>query len=439
MAKFNFSAYDYSDSTPNNMTFSSNQLNSPTPVSQPKEEVNAAQKQKTKFDFSAYDPQAYPEEPKEEGWGEWAARTALQIPKGIAQATTYPLDLLQQIGYADATDPEEIDRIRQASERVGKPFDEEAYLAKANEAASMFTNVDNASRYLRDNYGIPLEAQTRLQKFVNFASSARKIAPKGATLRPLNVSLPKPMLGTGVAATAEVAKELGVNETLADLGSFAILKTPKAGSPSLSFGKKTKPSGLSERYFENVKADAKVSERTIEKINSEIENEFRTLTEKIISDTPLAETRKGLQNNIKFKENASKAFQEVEKLAESLPGTIPRDKIKSKYNVKIGEINPKGFAASEYEKSLYKNLTQAKKDIAKKNISTVDLVDQFRKNNNSFGKIKEPGSSFAVNQAKRDALVIQNKAIAQAIEEMRCAFGEDTIASFASYIRGMKK
>jgi len=29
--------------------------------------------------------------------------------------------------------------------------------------------------------------------------------------------------------------------------------------------------------------------------------------------------------------------------------------------------------------------------------------------------------------------------VVQAIEEMRCAFGQDTIASFASYIRGMKK
>jgi predicted MarR family transcription regulator len=28
--------------------------------------------------------------------------------------------------------------------------------------------------------------------------------------------------------------------------------------------------------------------------------------------------------------------------------------------------------------------------------------------------------------------------VAQAIEEMRCAFGQDTISSFASYIRGMK-
>ena len=29
--------------------------------------------------------------------------------------------------------------------------------------------------------------------------------------------------------------------------------------------------------------------------------------------------------------------------------------------------------------------------------------------------------------------------VAQAIEQMRTAFGEDTIASFASYIRGMEK
>ena len=40
-----------------------------------------------------------------------------------------------------------------------------------------------------------------------------------------------------------------------------------------------------------------------------------------------------------------------------------------------------------------------------------------------------------LHEARNDTI----EEVAQAIEEMRCAFGADTIASFASYIRDMKK
>lgn len=355
---------------------------------------------------------------EEEGWGKWLSRTLLQIPKGIAQARTYPLDILQLMGYAEATDPEEIERIRRASERFGIPFDEEAYLAKADEAASIFPTVNNASRYAEENWGIPLEAKTDVQRFVNFASSAGKLSPKNYTFRGMNTSLPRPVLGTGVAATAEVAKAVGVPEPIADIGSFAILKQPTAGAGSISVGSKTKPSGLTERNFENRTKERSVSENTLTKINKNIEDEVRELTEKIVKDTPLSETRQGLKQNSQFKADASKAIDKVHELAINMPGTISNRKIMGKYNVKLAEIKPKGYAPSEYEKSFIRNLQQAKKDISKRNISTVDLVDQYRKNNASFRDLKEPGKSFAYNQAKRDALMIQNRAIADLIEEM---------------------
>jgi hypothetical protein len=59
-----------------------------------------------------------------------------------------------------------------------------------------------------------------------------------------------------------------------------------------------------------------------------------------------------------------------------------------------------------------------KKDVLKKNISNVDLIDQYRKHNKSFGEIKEPGQSFEYNQAKRDALLAHNRGIAELIEEL---------------------
>jgi hypothetical protein len=40
-----------------------------------------------------------------------------------------------------------------------------------------------------------------------------------------------------------------------------------------------------------------------------------------------------------------------------------------------------------------------------------------------------------LHEARNDTI----EEVAQAIEQMRTAFGDDTIASFAAYVRGMKK
>ena len=404
MSKFDWGMYDYSEIPKENTNLQEN-----------KRAQNIESKEKSSsFNWDMYDPPIEQQE-SEEGWLDWAKRTALQVPRGIAQAATYPLDLLQQIGTADIEDPEEIDRIRQASERVGKPFDEEAYLQRGQEAASMFPTVSNASRYLEEEYGIPLEPKTGFQKAVQFASSAGKLSPKGYTLRPLNVTLPRPVLGAGIAGASQAAQSAGVPEPIADIASFLLLKKPTSGA---TISVKKKPSGLSERQFESIEKPKTVSEGSIRRLNEKIEGEVRELTEKIIEDTPLKDVRAGLKDNAQFKQNASEAIDKVHQLSVNMPGKISRKQITNKYDVKIREMKPKGFALSEYEYNVFKNLEKAKDRIGKRKISTVDLVDQYRKNNAEFGQLKEPGKSFAYNQAKRDSLLIQNRAIADTIQIM---------------------
>ncbi len=57
------------------------------------------------------------------------------------------------------------------------------------------------------------------------------------------------------------------------------------------------------------------------------------------------------------------------------------------------------------------------KKTPEKNISAVNLVDQYRKNNKSLGELYEPGKSRAYNRAKKEALLDYNKIIGDTIEK----------------------
>lgn len=356
-----------------------------------------------------------------ESWGKSILRYMAQIPKGKAQVTTYGIitNLINMLAYGEAMNPADIEDLKRISEREGIPFDEEAYLEAVQQAEQTFPTVGNIANKIEDITGIPLEAKTRGQQFVEFASSAGKLSPKTpTTFRGMNTALPRPVLGTGVAATAEVAKELGVPEPIADIGSFAILKQLPVGSPSLEIGigKETKPSGLTTRQFEKIKEPKEVSEGKFQQINRKLESEFKEISDKIISDSPIGETAKNLKNDPTFKQASRELLGEAQTIANEIAEPMASNIVKNEID-NIATKKVKGFALNEYDKNYLKYMKEAKKDILSENISAGELVEQYRKNNKSLGEYFEPGSSKALNRAKRDALLDQNRAIASAMEK----------------------
>src|SRR6187402_3239327 len=82
---------------------------------------------------------------EEESFGKSALRTALQVPQGVAEATTYGLTTGFQhlLGLGEVYDPEEIEHIKKISEREGIPFDEEKYMQAAQDALGSVPTVSN--------------------------------------------------------------------------------------------------------------------------------------------------------------------------------------------------------------------------------------------------------------------------------------------------------
>jgi len=353
----------------------------------------------------------------DEVWYKNIARTLLQVPKGIAKGATYGLDLMQMLGTFDALDPEEIDRIRAVSEREGIPFDEEKYLEKVQEAAEMFPTVENASRELESAYGIPLEAKTRVQKGIEFASMAGKMSPKGYTIRGTNTSLPRPVLGAAVSGTNEILKETGAPSVITEPLSFAILKKPTEGASSLAFGKKTKPSGLTERIYEKGLTEVDVTPSKHAKIQRKVEQDFRQITNELVKGSPIEETYNLLKSDAHFKSDIADKFKEVQTLSKEIPDSFSTTDIRKKVAQKYQQIETTGLSPSEYDKDYTKFMKQHISDIPEKNATPSDLVSQYRKNNKSLSEIYESGQSKAFNRAKKDALLDYNRIIAETIQE----------------------
>jgi len=365
----------------------------------------------------AFDQFASSEGIEEEPWWKDILRTAYQIPSGIAQGVSYPLDLISMVGTGESLDPEEIEHLKMISEREGIPFDEEKYMEAVQGAQEAFPTQSNIEKAIEEKTGAPLTAKTRLQKGVKFASTAGKLAPTKGTFRGLDVGLPKPVLGAGVEGVKEILQEAGLPEPLAEIASFAVLKSLPEGSPSINIGKSKKPSGLTERRFENLDKPVEVSKNKINKINEKLETEFRDIASDIIEKSPIEETFSALKEDKGFKEAASKGFEKVKELAEDLPQTFSSKQIKRNLIDKVLNKKGTGFLPSEYDQAHRKFVKQSIKETSNQQISASDLIDQYRKNNKAFREIREPGQSSAYNRGKKQALLDYNNVIADVIEE----------------------
>ena len=375
---------------------------------------NDLEKDKDEHGFTPFEantspePLPHPEPEDQEGWGKWLVRTLYQIPSGYAKKWTYPLDLLSLIATAEATDPEEITHIRMISEREGIPFDEDKYMEAVRQAQLTFPTQSNIERGLEYYLGAPLTPKTTEQKLINLGSAAAGFAPS---------SVSQKAIAAGTAPTiASGLEHTGVPEEISELAGLAASQPLAAVTKPANIGIKTKPSGLPSRQFENVNKPKEVSEGKIQQINKKLESDFKGISDKIIKDSPIGETAHNLANDPTFKQESRELLNQAQVTADAIPGNIPVKSIKKEY-ADISAKKVKGFALNEYDKSYMKFMKEAIEDILPENVTHGELVENYRKNNASLGEYFEPGSSKALNRAKKDALLDQNRAIAKIIEK----------------------
>src|SRR5436190_11355611 len=233
------------------------------------------------------------------------SRTALQIPQGLLEGTkpgmAASLFQLLAMGESDLS-PEEFHKLRELAEQEGGQFDDESYEQARQQMLGMIPTVHNIASEVEERTDLPLTPQTRLQKGVRFVSSLGKslpktgapLAPHGTGLRFTNTALRRPVTALGVEGIREGLIEAGVPEPIADATSLLAIKQMGPGSAKLEVGSKKKPSGLTERRFENIKKPTNVSAKRLNKINEKVEGEFKNIADDILAKSPIGETVSGL-------------------------------------------------------------------------------------------------------------------------------------------------
>lgn len=338
------------------------------------------------------------------------ARFIYQIPSGAMQAISWPLDILNLIGTGEALDPEEIEQIEKVSQRAGIPFDREKYLKAVQTASSTFPTQSNVERMIEEKTGAPLTPQTKGQKLLKLGTTAATFLP--------GTAVQKGVAGITAPATAGALEYAGVPESLAEAGGLLASGLVGAKTPKISatVEKLEKPSGLPVRRFEKVTKPTEVSEKAIGKINAKLESDFKEISDKIISTSPIEKTKAAISENPAFKEEVAEQFQQVETLADQLPEKLHTKEVKKKLADDLAKKKGTGFAPGEYDKDYNKFMKDFIKDTPSQEIEAVDLVKQYRKNNKELAGAYDPSRSYNFNRAKKDALLDYNRTLADIIE-----------------------
>jgi hypothetical protein len=344
----------------------------------------------------------------EESWGKSLLRTLYQIPSGIAQGVTYPLDLISMVGTGEALDEEEIEHLKRISAREGIPFDEAKYYEAVQGASEAFPTQGNIENLIEQKTGVPLAPKTKLQKGLKLAATAGKLNPG---------SLSQKTTAAATAPTVSYAlQKTGVPEGLSDFAGLAVSPGAAAITPKASIEAAKKPSGLTTRRFESIEKPKEISKSRYNKINEKLESDFRNIADKIIEDSPVSKTYTSLKEDSAFKSKIGDLFEKVEDLAEDIPNKFSSNIVKKEVAKKYQSKEGMGISTSEYDDYYQKFMKKFMKDTPSKEITAKDLVGQYRKNNRALGELYEPSKSGAYNRAKKDALLDYNRVISDVIE-----------------------
>jgi len=388
------------------------------PTTQQTQQTGSTENQVDWNQFSTLERSSDEQEPKEkESFSKNLVRTLYQPLSGYLNVTTPGVigSLWDMLGTGEAlTALDELDdqRVSELKEKFPsapwedfKGIDREKYLENLQDARETLPTVSNLERFVEENTGLPLQANTKLQKALKFFGSGFKITPGMVGQKAAGGAV-----GTAVKTGLDAA---GVPEVISDVVGLA------AGGkvPSASVSKVVKPSGTPVRKFEELTKPRKVTTNQAKDIRSAVEKDVRKATDKLIKENSM--TSRALQEDASFPKKIDDLFSKVETLASELPSkNLNTGDLSDSIFDRIMSKPKKGVTLSESDRSYLKEMNRIGRELRRvRKISNSDLLDQFRQNNKELGQFYEPGKSKGVNSGKRDALLDYNRSIADIWKE----------------------
>lgn len=338
-------------------------------------------------------PEEDGKEPEESFWQKVVSNPVTQTILGAAQGLTAPLDILKMFITGEGLT--DLDELEEAYRKQGLPFDREDYIQKVFQLAEYVPTLGGAQKLAEEKTGLDFGPKDTASKILRTGTEIATSGPAGLAkqgAKQLAVQGAK-RLGTGVAAAGvgEAAKELGVPEPAADIGSYILGGVANARrQPAKVSGKGAEAKALAEKHnlrrfggleSEQPLKNAVAPQSKISQAAEELSETSKQAIDKVIADKiPIAKQR---AMGIDLRDAYTKAYAKSNKTAKALDagkktGAIDLDSLAVNIKDKIKKIQDTAPSLSPSDHAAMSSCTYSVNLIHSSGTAT-DLIDENQK------------------------------------------------------------
>lgn len=355
-------------------------------------------------------------EAEEATWWDTAKDAGIQSGLGLAQAFTWPLDVLKVMMVGEGLT--DIDELENAFEKAGKPFDRDKYIKTVMEQGEFIPTQELLERQITKHTGVDLEPKTKTGKFLN------KLFFIGGLTR--GKGLGKAAKASVTAATTTTAlREAGAPEIVAELagdvggGIATIEKQARKLSPEAArIQKIADKHGLPLMEFmleDEISKSAKITQGRKAAFEKELGMTTEDAIKKIVEGKlPVTKLRAQGQD---LEVLESEAYDKAKALAQAKPGPLATNDIVSDIDAEIARIKGRAPSPSDAEKAAIKILENEKKVLSKAKPNVEQLVSQTQNYNSNVKSIYKKAEFSGVEDEVKNAYAFLNNSIRNTIEK----------------------
>jgi len=354
----------------------------PTPISL----EDKAKALKEKSDNTIEELRTIKKESKKESWVDFAKDTALQGARGVAQAFTWPLELLKSAskGYAMSQSGE----IERDLREMGKPFDPEVYSRAVEQAGEYIPSQSSLESSIQKQTGFEFEPQTKHGEFINKAAQIAGMT-RGNVIN-------KILSGIAGSGTTQAFKQAGVNDTLSEIlgdvvgGAGSISKhraklTPQTEAMLSTSEKHGLPLYKFQTLEKNDLTKSTLSKNKSSRLKNELGESSKEALYKIVDkNIPLSEKR---SLGVNLDELAQESYAHARDLAKAKEVKFDASKISKNIEHEVERIKGLSGSPSTAKQEAINILEREAKALKNKSLTPEQLIEQHMDYNSNVKDI----------------------------------------------------
>jgi hypothetical protein len=380
-------------------------------------------------------------EAQEADWWDFTKDIVLQPLRGVAQAFTWPLDVLKIGMVGEALS--DIDEVEAAFEKAGKPFDRDQYIKMVSDPSEYIPTQGLLEDLITDNTGFSFEPKTKTGKFLNKAVMVAKLAKGSVPIRLASGSVSgATKIGLEAAGVNPIASEL-----LSDLAGGApqgVARTARKFTPEVqNLMKIADKHGLPFYEFMTRPSGGAITPKISQAREAAIMKELGVTSEQaaksiIEGKLPISQLRK---QGFNLNQLEADAYSKVDQLASAHTKPIKTDQIVADIEKEVARIKKSSPSPSDSELTYIniledeaKALTNPPKKQAQilgpsgqplnpasnarvaKEISAEQLVKQHKNYNSNVKGIYRKPEFSGREESVRDAYAFLNNSVRNTME-----------------------